>query len=100
MTKIVVFATFYPKIGKNNQVKKIIQNMVTPTRNEEGNECYNFYESKNSERKNVSFHLFEIYKDRTSLDYHKNTAYYKNYRSKIEALLTKPIDVKVLTSID
>jgi len=100
MSKIVVFASFYPKIEKNNQVKKIMQDMVNPTRSEEGNECYNFYESKNSERKNISFHLFEIYKDLVSLDFHKNTAYYKNYRSKIESLLMKPIEVKVLTSID
>jgi quinol monooxygenase YgiN len=100
MSKIVVFASFYPKIGKNNQVKEIIQNMVNPTRSEKGNECYNFYESKNGEGKNLSFHLFEIYKDLISLDFHKNTAYYKNYRSKIENLLMKPIEVKVLTAID
>ena len=46
MTKIIVFASFYPKKEKNNEVKEIILNMITPTRAEEGNEIYNFYETK------------------------------------------------------
>ena len=43
MTKIIVFASFYPKKEKNNEVKEIILNMIAPTRAEEGNEIYNFY---------------------------------------------------------
>ena len=100
MSKIVVFASFYPKNKKNNEVKDIILAMVNPTRAEEENKIYNFYESKNNEGKNISFHLFEVYKNSAALDFHKNTSHYKNYRSKIVDLLDKPIDVKVLTSID
>ena len=100
MLKIIVFASFYPQNGKNNDVKEIIQAMVDPTRSEEGNEVYNFYEIKDDNNKNISFHLFEVYKDTSSLDFHRNTSHYKNYRSKIADLLDKPIDVKVLTSID
>jgi quinol monooxygenase YgiN len=100
MSKIVVFAGFYPKNKKNNEVKDIILAMVNPTRAEEGNEIYNFYEIKNDDGKNISFHLFEVYKDTAALDFHRNTSYYKNYRSKIVDLLDRPIEVKVLTSID
>jgi quinol monooxygenase YgiN len=100
MSKIVVFASFYPKNEKKNEVKEIILAMVNPTRLEEGNEIYNFYEVKNDDGKNISFHLFEIYKNPAALDFHKNTSQYKNYRSKIVDLLDKPIEVKVLTSID
>ena len=99
-SKIVVLASFYPKNEKNNEVKETILAMVNPTRAEEGNEIYNFYEVKNNDGKNISFHLFEIYKDHVALDFHKNTSYYKNYRSKIAELLDRPIKVKVLTSID
>ena len=99
MLKIVVFASFYPKNKKNNEVKDIILAMVGPTRSEEGNEIYNFYEVKNDDGRNISFHLFEVYKDPAALDFHKNTSHYKNYRSKIADLLDKPIEVKVLTSI-
>ena len=100
MSKIVVFASFYPKNKKNNEVKDIILAMVDPTRSEEGNEIYNFYEVKNDDGRNISFHLFEVYKDSAALDFHRNTSHYKNYRSKIADLLDKPIEVKILTSVN
>ena len=100
MSKIVVLASFYPKNGKNNEVKETILTMVDPTRSEEGNEIYNFYEEKNDEGKNISFHLFEVYKSSAALDFHRHASHYKNYRSKIVDLLDKPIEVKILTSID
>ena len=100
MSKVVILASFYPKNEKKNEVKEIILTMVNPTRAEEGNEIYNFYEVKNDDGKNISFHLFEIYKNPVALDFHKITSHYKNYRSKIVDLLDRPIEVKVLTSID
>jgi quinol monooxygenase YgiN len=100
MSKVVVLASFYPKNEKNNEVKETILAMVNPTRSEEGNEIYNFYETKKDDDKNNSFHLFEVYKDPAALDFHRNTSNYKNYRSKIADLLDRPIEVKVLSSID
>ena len=100
MPKIVVLASFYPKINKNDEVKETILAMVDPTRSEEGNEIYNFYEEKNDDGKNISFHLFEVYKNSVALDFHRNTSYYKTYRSKMVDLLDRPIEVKVLSSID
>ena len=38
MSKKIVFASFYPKENKKNEVKKIILSMINPTRSEEGNE--------------------------------------------------------------
>ena len=100
MSKKIVFASFYPKENKKNEVKKIILSMINPTRSEEGNEVYNFYEEINNDNKNVTFHLFEIYKNNNALDVHRDTTYYKNYRTKISDLLKKPIKVKILNSID
>ena len=100
MSKIVVFASFYPKKEKSNEAKEAILAMISPTRSEEGNEIYNFYESKDDDGKNISFHLFEVYKDSVALDFHRKTSHYKNYRSKILNLLDRPIEVKVLSSID
>ena len=100
MSKIIVLASFYPKKDKIMEAKEIILSMIKPTRSEEGNEVYNFYEEKNNDTKNISFHLFEIYEDSAALDFHRNTSYFKDYRSKIEDLLAKPIEVKILDSID
>ncbi len=100
MSKITVLASFYPKNDKNNEVKETILAMVDPTRSEKGNEVYNFYEEKNNQGKIISFHLFEVYKNSAALDFHRNTPHYKNYKSKIEELLEKPREVKVLNSIN
>ena len=93
-------ASFHPKKDKANEVKEIILSMIKPTRSEEGNELYNFYEEKNKDGKIISFHLFEIYKNSAALDFHRETTHYKDYRSKIDDLLEKPREVKVLNSID
>ena len=100
MSKIIVIASFHPKKDKANEVKEIILSMIKPTRSEEGNELYNFYEEKNKDGKIISFHLFEIYKNSAALDFHRETTHYKDYRSKIDDLLEKPREVKVLNSID
>ena len=100
MSKIIVLASFHPKKDRVKEVKEIILSMIKPTRSEEGNELYNFYEEKNKDGKVISFHLFEIYKNSTALDFHRETTHYKDYRSKIEDLLEKPREVKVLISID
>ena len=100
MSKIIVLASFHPKKDKVNEVKEIILSMIKPTRSEKGNELYNFYEEKNNDDKIISFHLFEIYKNSTALDFHRETNHYKYYRSKIEDLLEKPREVKILNSID
>ena len=100
MSKMIVLASFYPKNEKNKEVKETILAMVNPTRSEEGNEIYNFYEAKKDDGKNISFHLFEVYKDSVALDFHRKTSHYQNYRSKIADLLDRPIEVKVLTSVN
>jgi len=100
MSKIVVLASFYPKEDKNDEVKEILLSMINPTRLEEGNELYNFYEEKNTNDQGKIFHLFEIYTNAEALDFHKKTSYYTDYRSKIIDLLIKPIEVKILNSID
>tara|TARA_B100000029_G_scaffold343335_1_gene335739 strand:+ start:1350 stop:1658 length:309 start_codon:yes stop_codon:yes gene_type:complete len=100
MSKIIVLASFHPKKDKVNEAKEVILSMIKPTRSEEGNELYNLYEEKNNDGKITSLHLFEIYKDSAALDFHRETSHYKNYRSKIEDLLEKPREVKILNSID
>ena len=100
MSKIIVIASFYPKEDEYNNVREILLSMIDPTRLEEGNELYNLYEENNVKDESKSFHLFEIYNNSKALDFHRNTTHYKDYRSKIIDLLSKPIEVKVLSPID
>ncbi len=43
MDQIIILASFYPKQDKINDVKKLIFSMIEPSRSEEGNQIYNFY---------------------------------------------------------
>ena len=90
--------------------------MVEPTRNEEGNVTYDLYSMDDLENEGTeTFHLFEIYSGKEALDFHRETAHYKDYRANIVKYLTKqkklkkynfqvkylkkPIQVKVLNKI-
>ena len=100
MDQIIILASFYPKQDKINDVKKIIFSMIEPSRSEEGNQIYNFYEEKDEKNNKIIFHLFEVYSHAKALDFHRNTNYYKDYRLKISDLLEKPIEVKILNSLN
>ena len=74
--------------------------MIEPSRSEEGNQIYNFYEEKDEKNNKIIFHLFEVYSHAKALDFHRSTDYYKDYRLKISDLLEKPIEVKILNSLN
>jgi len=94
---IFVFASFYPKANLESQVQEILKGMVDPTRAEPGCLRYDLYTST---KDGVLFHLFENYADAAALDFHRQTAHYKNYRAVIESLLDKPIGVVVMDPIN
>ena len=100
MDQIIILASFYPKQDKINDAKKIIFSMINPSRSEEGNQIYNFYEEKDEKNNKIIFHLFEVYSHAKALDFHRSTDYYKDYRLKISDLLEKPIEVKILNSLN
>ncbi len=100
MDQVIILASFYPKQDKINEAKNIIFSMIEPSRSEEGNKVYNFYEEKDEKNNKIIFHLFEVYNHAKALDFHRNTNYYKDYRLKIVDLLEKPIEVKILNSLN
>ena len=95
---VTVFASFYPKNDKTEEVRNILSAMVEPTRAESGNKTYDLFSMK-SESNEETFHLFEIYDGKEALEFHRGTEHYKNYRANIVQHLIKPIEVKVLNQI-
>ena len=95
---VTVFASFYPKKDKIEEVRNILSAMVEPTRAESGNKTYDLFSMK-SESNEETFHLFEIYDGKEALEFHRGTEHYKNYRANIVQHLIKPIEVKVLNQI-
>lgn len=96
-TKISIVATFVPKSGKEREVEAILRGMVSPTRGELGCIRYDLYRN---EAERVSFVLFEIYKDQSALQFHRDSAHYKTYRANIADLLNEAIQVAVLHDLD
>jgi quinol monooxygenase YgiN len=95
---VLVFATFHPKQGRDEEVRKVLKGMVADTRAEPGNEVYDLYSSDGDEGR--SFHLFERYRDQGALRAHRDAEHYKAYRAAIPDLLREPIGVVVLKEVD
>lgn len=93
----IVFATFHPRQDKVGEVRALLDTMIEHTRAEPGCERYDLYQSGEDQ---VSFHLFERYRDAEALEEHRAAQHYKDYRAAIPDLLASPIEVAVLSEVD
>ena len=66
MTEVRVIARFVASKGKEDQLKTLLQSMLTPTRAEPGCERYELYESDSRGR----FYLSETWESQAALDQH------------------------------
>ncbi|WP_353505434.1 putative quinol monooxygenase [Microbulbifer variabilis] len=98
-TPVLVFASFYPKPDKEQAVKNLLTEMVSPSRAEPGNLLYELCEQIDQKDHTIIYSLIEKYIDETALSEHKSSAHYINYRKNIEDLLSRPISVVVLKNI-
>lgn len=94
---VLVFATFHPLEGKEQEVLEILAPMLEHTRLEPGNEVYDLYRSGGD---SPVLHLFERYSDAAALEAHRASDHYKAYRAAIPDLLAEPIGVLVLNEVD
>lgn len=96
-TPAVVFASFTPLEGKEDEALAVLEAMVVETRNEPGNQVYNLFRA---DGETTSFHIFERYRDQEALEAHRASDHYKNYRATIPDLLAEPIGVLILSEVD
>jgi quinol monooxygenase YgiN len=94
---VLVFATFHPRPGKEDELLEVLCSMVGNTRAEPGCEVYDLYSSGDDA---IAFHFFERYTDQAALQAHRDADYYKAYRTKVGDLLRSPIEVVVLREVD
>jgi len=73
--------TFIAKDGCEEQLKKLLEAMVKPSKAEDGCMNYNIYQYKQNPKK---FMAVETWADDASLDGHKNSAHYKIYKTSYE----------------
>lgn len=97
-TPKLVFATFRPAEGKEQQLLDTLAPMLVNTRAEPGNEFYDLYRSDDDGK--AVYHLFERYRDEEALEAHRASDHYKAYRAVLGDLLASPVEVNVLSEVD
>lgn len=93
-TAVAVVASFTPRPGASQEVQRILEGMVAPSRAEPGCERYELYEGEKG------FHLIERYRDGEALAAHRATDHYQGYRAAIGEHLEGEIAVLKMTPID
>jgi quinol monooxygenase YgiN len=93
---IIVFASFRPNAGMEDELQELLSWMVEHTRSEPGCEVYDLYRRHEG---GDTFHLFERYRSDEALEQHRASDHYIEYRRLVGDLLQEPIDVLVLEGL-
>jgi len=78
ITKQVIFVA---KEGCEDKLKKLLEDMVEPSRNEDGCLLYNIYQMS---EKPSTFVVIESWRDEAALKGHQNSPHYATYKSSFE----------------
>ena len=95
MDEVRVIARCVAREGKKDQVRTLLQGMLTPTRAEPGCRLYELYESSSGGR----FYFYETWESQAALDQHVATAHFKHLEQNIGELVAEPFEVNILTRI-
>jgi quinol monooxygenase YgiN len=95
MAKVHVIARFAAREGKEDQLKVLLQGMLTPTRAESGCESYELYESDSRGR----FYLNETWESQAALDRHLATPHFKRLEQTGRELVRESFEVNVVKEI-
>ena len=96
MSEVLIIARFVASQGKEDQLKALLQGMLTPTRAEAGCERYELYGSD----ARGHFYLYETWENQAALDQHIATPHFRHLEQAVGELLTEPFEVNILHSIE
>jgi quinol monooxygenase YgiN len=95
MAEIRVIARFVARKGNEDQLRTLLQSMLTPTRGEPGCQLYELYESDSKGR----FYLYENWESQSALDRHIATPHFRHLQQAVGEVLTEPFEVNILRAI-
>ena len=95
MAEIRVIARFVARKGNEDQLRALLQSMLTPTRAEPGCQLYELYESDSRGR----FYLYENWESQSALDQHKATSHFRHLQQAAGEVLAEPFEVNILRAI-
>jgi quinol monooxygenase YgiN len=95
MAKVHVIARFVAREGRENQLRALLQGMLTPTRAESGCELYELHESDSRGR----FYLNETWESRAALDRHLATPHFQRLKQVGGELVKEPFEVNIVKEV-
>jgi len=95
MPEVLVIARSVARKGKEDQLRAVLQGMLTPTRTEPGCRLYELYESGSGGR----FYFYETWDSQAALDRHAASPHFKHLEQSIGELVAEPFEVNILTKI-
>ena len=95
MAKVHVIARFVALEGRENQLRALLQGMLTPTRAESGCESYELYESDSRGR----FYLNETWESQAALDQHMTTPHFKRLEQRGGELVKEAFEINIVKSV-
>lgn len=88
---VVMIARLAPKPEKANELRKILQNFIEPTRAEPGCVAYHLH---SYEDHGQVFAFYEIWRSQADLDEHMKTPYISAFMERELDLLQKPVEIE------
>ncbi|RHB49006.1 putative quinol monooxygenase [Exiguobacterium sp. AM39-5BH] len=82
--EITITAILKAQPGKKEELRQALDEVIPPSRQEEGCLAYVLHESIDAPG---TFVFYEKYRDETALTQHINSAHYQAYRKRVETLL-------------
>jgi quinol monooxygenase YgiN len=95
VAEVRVIARSVARKGKEDQLRALLQGMLTPTRAESGCKLYELYESDSRGR----FYFYEEWESQAALDRHVATPHFKHLEQSVRELVTEPFEVNILKGI-
>jgi len=96
MAKVRVIARAVAQPGKATELRNILQQLLAPTRDEQGCEYYDLFESNIPDL----FYFDELWTTQEDLDAHAASAHLKELIPMANKIMAAPIEVNLLTLID
>ncbi|MCH2486932.1 MAG: antibiotic biosynthesis monooxygenase [Erythrobacter sp.] len=86
---LFAFATITPKPEHLDEARAALENLLAPTRAEEGCLAFDLHEGEGTGR----LHLCEVWADRAAFDWHHAQDYVQDVYRAYEAWLAEPVEI-------
>jgi quinol monooxygenase YgiN len=95
MAEVLVICRFVARKGKEDELRALLQSMLSPTHAEPGCKLYELYESDARGR----FYLDEAWESQAVLDQHTATPHFKHLEQTGGELVEEPFEINIVKRI-